>query len=211
MSSDIVNQPILAEDRDALYWSNKPNEAILLTKEMAMVSALAEGLCVHRIPQSYEELESMVPEEDPITAMVTIFAMLRTNGKHARFEIFGGLLHLISDEGSITFDYDLDAEDGLVEDLSILHSYAPLYHEMPDSVEALMMMLKGNISFVEAFGLDIDMILKQPFNIWCSMLISWVQRNPSIDIETFNIILKSVARIRIQNLMTRLTLLIPPL
>lgn len=176
-----------------------------LIKEMAMVSALAEGLCVGTVPKTYHELQDIVPDEDPITPMVAIFSSLVENGKNVEFIVYDSFLNLVSEDGSITLDQELDIQDGPIDDLSNIHLFAPLYKDVPDSIETLSLTLR---KYIDRLGGEhvFRKLLISPFKEWCKTLISMIPKISNLEI--LSIILRSISYMRIRYLMERLLLLL---
>lgn len=113
-----------------LYWSL--NNHPIVESALSMVSIYGYTT----IPQTYEDLISMMPESDEVTPLIIMYAMLRSDDRYAYFHIQDGSLYLYTRDGFSGIDVDQTGfDDGLVCDAEIIYQFSPLYQDIPSMID----------------------------------------------------------------------------
>jgi len=129
---------------DTLYWNDTPSKEVTIALSMSLVSGYANSKIRTTMPKSYKDVSDIIPDADPVTTMIIVYAMLRTNDKYALFHVQDGSLYLYAEEGFIGLDEVVQGfEDGAICDPEELYAFSPMYRDVPSSTDATIEMYRG--------------------------------------------------------------------
>lgn len=139
---------------DTLYWNITPHPAVRIALMMSLISGYAASKvdAGAELPKTYEEVANVVPEDDPVTTMLIVYAMLRANDKYALFHVQDGSLFLYSDQGFIGVDEVVQGlEDGQLCDPDKLYAFSSMYKDIPSTVDGAIEMFSDKLKVETQF------------------------------------------------------------
>lgn len=141
---DNISIPVHTTNSSTLYWNTSSHPGLDIALAMAVVSGYVIGSTTKLSTLSYDELASIVPDDDPVTMMMLVYTMLRANDKYALFHVQDGTLYLYADRGFLSADDTVEGfENGIITDPEGLYKFSTMYRDIPSSIDGTVEMYRG--------------------------------------------------------------------
>lgn len=192
-----------------LYWSTSSSQGISIALSMASISAYSISGIAERIPYTYEELNSIIPDNDMITPLIITYAMLKTDDKYAFFHVEDGSLILYAKEyGYILISEYIDKfEDGLLCDPERIYMFSPMYRDIPSTLEDIQEMFQPYIDISVYYNDALHGGLHWKDNVEKMLSLMNIESNELDYVR--DILMKSIAKNKLIRLTTQIFKMYP--